>query len=404
MTRNSTRILLVLGGSALLTAIITAVFVWPLLDPAPTHADPAEVVSTATTKPAAGYEAAAEQAAHRARTLVADKNLPGLSIAVARAGNVVWAEGFGWADMAKKTPVTPATRFRIGSTSKALTSAGAALLAARGELDLDAPIQTYVPSFPQKKWPVTTRQLMAHTAAIGDDAMPARSCRDVVDALSSFMNEPLRFEPGTSAAPSTSAWILVSAAVQAAARQPFATFMQSEVFAPLGMTHTSVDIDANVASFYVPRMRRDPRHGLEVAPPTDYSCYGGAGAFLSTPSDLARFGSAMLTAKLLDRDSIAKLQTPTKLRAGETTGYGLGWEIESVRIDGEETRMVGHAGDSIGGTTIFMTFPDHGVVIAVTSNVSHAEGVKPFAIKIAEMFVRHAAMVSPVPPSTRPKA
>lgn len=402
MTRNATRILLVLGASALVTAAITAGFVWPLLYPAPMHGSPAEVVSTATAKPAAGYENAAEQAAHRARTLVADKNLPGLSIAIARGGNLVWAEGFGWADVEKKTPVTPETRFRIGSTSKALTSAGVGLLVERGAIDLDTPVQTYVPSFPQKRWPVTTRQLMAHTAALSDEARSARRCRDIDDALSTFASEPLRFEPGTSEAASTSAWILVSAVVQGAARRPFASFMRSEVFVPLGMNRTGVDTDVNVASFYVARMRHDPRHGLDAAPPHD-ACSAGAGAFLSTPSDLARFGSAMLSGRLLDRRTIATLQTPAKLRSGDTTGYGLGWDVGTVRIDGQDVRMFGHDGRGIGGTTTFMTFPDHDLVVAVTSNVSDA-GVEPFAVKIAEMFVRHAAMVSPRPPSTRPKA
>ena len=75
-------------------------------------------------------------------------------------------EGFGWADLEQRVPVTPLTRFRIGSVSKPLTAAALGLLVERGELDLDAPVQEYVPDFPTKRWPITTRQVAGHVAGI----------------------------------------------------------------------------------------------------------------------------------------------------------------------------------------------------------------------------------------------
>ncbi len=87
---------------------------------------------------------------------------PGMSVAVAVDGKVIWAEGFGLADLEQCVPATPKTKFRIGSTSRPLTSAGAALLYDQKRLDLDAPIQRYVPSFPDKGYSITTRQLLGH--------------------------------------------------------------------------------------------------------------------------------------------------------------------------------------------------------------------------------------------------
>ncbi len=102
--------------------------------------------------PSAAYRDAVEEERSIARSLVAEEKLPGLSLAVAVNGEIVWAEGFRWADMENQTPVTPATLFRIGSVSKTLTAAAVGLLSERARLDLDAPVQRYVPGFPEKEW------------------------------------------------------------------------------------------------------------------------------------------------------------------------------------------------------------------------------------------------------------
>ena len=103
----------------------------------------------------------------RARAIVCDRllpRMPGLQVAVAVGGKLVWSEGFGYADRARKIPVTNATQFRIGSVSKPITAAGLALLYERRQLDLDAPVQRYVLSFPEKRYPITTRELAGHLA------------------------------------------------------------------------------------------------------------------------------------------------------------------------------------------------------------------------------------------------
>ena len=256
-------------------------------------------------------------------------------------------------------------RFRIGHASKALTSAAVGLLREQGRLNLDVEIQTYVPAFPRKSWPVTLRQLMGHVAGFrhyrGEEAdMPSGHCERASDGLPSFADDPLLFEPETEYRYSTYGWILVSAAVEAASGEPFFTFMRTQVFAPLGMTETTPDSATepipNRATFYFPRFSGDNGFGHEVAKTVDYSCFAGAGAFLSTPTDLVRFGMAMSSGKLLQPATVRLLQTPQLLASGQDTDYGLGWMIETLPLAGEPTRLVSHASRSLlGASTSFLT-------------------------------------------------
>jgi CubicO group peptidase (beta-lactamase class C family) len=120
--------------------------------------------------------------------------------------------------------------------------------------------------------------------------------------------------------------------------------------------------------------------------PIDYSCYAGSSVFLSTPSDLVRFGMGINRGKLLQPATVQLLQAPQRLASGQETGYGLGWDLETVALAGEQTRWVGHDGTSLGGMVAsLMTFPEHGIVVAVTSNISYAD-TEAVALGIAQAF------------------
>ena len=376
---------IILAGAAVLTFVYTI---------SPMHTDPEAVPSTAAAAPAERCSSAVEEARRLARSLLVEENLPGLSVAVAWDGRIVWAEGFGWADVDRRAPVTPLTRFRIGSVSKPLTAAAVGLLHDRGRIDLDAPVQQYVPAFPAKQWAFSTRQLMGDVAGIQHEGIPARPCATLDEALQIFGSDRLLFRPGTGHRYSIYGWVLVSAVVEAAAAEPFPRFMTREVFERVGMESTvadEADGGPGLTSFYFPRSFMRTDLGLQDAAPADYSCFAGAGAFLSTPSDLVRFGSAMLKPGLLKAETIALLQTPLRLESGASTGYALGWNVESVQLTGAPTRLVGHRGTPIGGTISLMTFPDRGLVIAAASNVSYAKGVAPLGLKVAEAFTRPAS-------------
>jgi CubicO group peptidase (beta-lactamase class C family) len=150
------------------------------------------------------------------------------------------------ADVETQAPVTPDTQFRIGTASTVLTSAAVGVLLDRGRLQLDEEIQTYVPQFPKKPWPVTLRQLMGHVAGVGTDSEDGgplfrQRCEHPVEALPRFADREPLFEPGTQYRYSNYGWILASAAIEAAAEQPFLTFMREQLFEPLGMDNTGAE-------------------------------------------------------------------------------------------------------------------------------------------------------------------
>jgi serine beta-lactamase-like protein LACTB, mitochondrial len=400
-SRTETWVALIVVAIGLLPVAIAGLWAYMSTTATTLHPNPTDVQSVTRSPPSPKWTGAVEQGRQIIRAGLTEQNVPGLSVAVGVGDDIVWAEGFGWADLEDRVPVAPETRFGIGTTSVALTSAAAGLLLEKGRLDLDEDIQTYVPEFPQKQWPVTVRQLMAHVAGVPDDGgdegpLFDEHCERPADAfqfLSGYEREML-FEPETQYHYSSYGWIAVSEAIAVAANEPFLTFMQTHVFEPLGMRDTRADSRSetipNRATAYFPRFAADPRYGSQLTRPADYSCYAGASGFLSTPSDLVRFGMAINSGKLLQPGTVQMLQTTQRLRSGEETGYGLGWDIENVARANEHTRWVGHDGTLFGGPVAsLMTFPEHRIVVAVTSNISYTD-TPALALKIAQAFATHA--------------
>jgi serine beta-lactamase-like protein LACTB, mitochondrial len=396
-SRIQTAVTVIVVSVGVILAAILGLYGYVIATMTPLHPNAQDVPSVTRAAPVPKWADAAEQGRRIVRASLIEQNLPGLSVAVGAGGDIVWAEGFGWADLENHVAVAPDTRFRIGTASTALTSAAVGLLLEKNRVSLDEKIQTYVPEFPEKQWPVTLRQLMGHMAGIrsdGGDEGPLFSvrCERPVDALPYFKDRSLLFEPGTKYRYSRYGWILMSAAVEAAAKEPFLSFMRSQIFEPLGMDRTGADSAAEPipdrATFYFPRFAADPRYGPDPMRPLDYSCYAGSSAFLSTPSDLVRFAMAINGGKLLQPATVKLLQTSQRLPSGQETGYGLGWDLETVTLAGKQTRAVGHDGDSLGGMVASLTtFPEHQIVVAVTSNISYADTFG-LAVKIAQAFTK----------------
>jgi CubicO group peptidase (beta-lactamase class C family) len=295
--------------------MIPALWVFVSVTATPVHSNPESVPTAMHSQPSPKWAGAVEQGRRIVRASVAGQNLPGLSVAIGIDGEVVWAEGFGFADLKTSLPVTPDHRFRIGSASTVLTSAAAGLLLENSRLKLDDEIQMYVPAFPRMKGPVTLRQLMGHSPGVfpdidGDEpALFTKHCARPVEMLQHFPANWLLFEPGTYARYSIYDWILVSAAVEAAADQPFLKFMRERIFDPLQMRDTIPDpatvepgededfplfnlirelihdpeatrdtavdskpVQDRVTS-YDTRFRSDPNYGMYVMRPGDYSSY-----------------------------------------------------------------------------------------------------------------------------------
>ena len=386
---------------ALAALVVGAVVIWSL-SRAPRHKDAASVPSAAEAAPGDRYAQAAEDSRRLARTLVAGDNLAGLSAAVAVNGEIVWAEGFGWAIGEGTTPITPRTRFRLGALSKPFTAMAAARLHDQGRLDLDAPVQRYVPGYPAKAWPVTTRQLLGDVAGVhrirGDnnDAMPTQHCDDVDDAVALLHDDPLQFQPGTTHRYSIWGWVLVSAAVQGAGGHSFSQVMEREVFEPLGLTRTLVEEpdSADIAN--------------DAGDRPDYSCVAGGGAFVSTPTDLVRLGSAMLKPGFLRADTIAGFERPTRLASGASTTYALGWTVATAQVAGTSQRVISHRGSPRGGAATLLLFPDLGLAVAVADNTGGKTGLGPLALEVAGAFARAGTVprkqtLRALPPSNGPE-
>jgi serine beta-lactamase-like protein LACTB, mitochondrial len=328
-------------------------------------------------------DAAVRAARAAAGSLFAAARVPGMQVAVAVDGRIVLSESFGYADFDRKAPVTADTRFEIGSVSKPLTAAAAMRLTERGALDLDAPVQRYVPSFPEKDQPITPRQLAGHLAGIRHYEprdFAAGPSRDVADALRVFRDDPLVSAPGARHAYSSYGYILLSAAIESAAGRPFPEVMQGEVFAPLEMTATRGARHGETAAHYT----AFDGSRATAAPPMDHTGRWAAGGFASTAKDLARFAAALMRPGYLRSESIETMFTPQTTAAGDSTGYGIGWRVGR---DAAGRRIVHHGGRMPWMRAFLLLHPDQRVAVAVLAN-GPADFAENEAGAIAAPFLR----------------
>jgi CubicO group peptidase (beta-lactamase class C family) len=405
------RFLILLGAGA---ALIVAIAGLPSLlwaTARPLHPDPQNIPSAVQSQPSPQWAAAVGRAQQVVRAVLSEQNLPGLSVAVGVGSDIVWAEGFGWADVETHTAVTPETRFRMGTASTALTAAAVGVLLEKERLKLDEEIQAYVPQFPKKAWPVTLRQLMGNVSGVGiaetnDWRLSSERCERAANAVPVLADSPLLFEPGTQFRPSPRGWVLVSAAVEAAAERPFLSFMRDQVFQPLGMANTGAEspkeenpehigedaedpppfraihevilkpwrvvtgtrgesgasASTGPAPYYVPQFGPHPvyQYALHVASLRNLSCFAGSMAFFSTPSDLVRFELGINSGRLLQPDTVQSLAA-----FGRTAG-GYDGELLGVRVifDGELPRVT---------VMSVLTIRDRGIVVAAMSNITSAD-------------------------------
>jgi len=312
----------------------------------------------------------------RAHAIACEKlapNIPGFALAVAVDDRIVWSEAFGYADLAAKLPTTPATQFRIGSVSKPLTADAVAQLFEQGKLDLDAPVQRYVPTFPDKGASITTRLLGGHLAGIrhyrGNEFVLNQRYPTVTAGLAIFENDPLVAPPGTRFSYSSYGFNLISAVVEGASGEQFLVYMSRHVFQPLKMTSTAPDRNDSLMPNRTRFYQRTESGEFVLAPSVDNSYKWAGGGFVSTAEDLVRFGSAHLAPGHLKAATLELLFTPQHTTSGEATEYGIGWFIATDTLG---HRYVFHGGGSVGGTTAFGVDRDSRVVIALVTNLSDA--------------------------------
>jgi len=315
---------------------------------------------------------------------------PGLSAAVAVNGKIVWAEGLGEADLESHVPVSQDTRFRVGSLSKLLTAAAAARLVEDGRLELDAPVQRYVPGFPDKGQPITARQLAGHLAGIrhytpADFLLPLKRYPRLADGLEIFQGDPLLHLPGSAYSYTSYGYNLLGAVVEGAGGKEFLAVVDELVSRPLGLAATTADVPEKIVEHRARPYRRGA-DGIENERPIDSSYKWPSGGYLSTASDLVRFGSAHLADGFLKPETRALLFTSQKTAAGEETGVGIGWRIGKEKTTGR--RFYHHGGSIEGGRAFLLLLPEEGVAVAILANLSRAEFAEAEALKLAELFIK----------------
>ncbi|HWY43621.1 MAG TPA: serine hydrolase domain-containing protein [Candidatus Sulfotelmatobacter sp.] len=343
------------------------VFSSSALAPRQSFAQAAATVPSTTSTLSAGDHAQAIAKEWLAR------GIPGFSVSVAIDGKIVYSEGFGYADLEQRIPAWPSTKFRIGSVSKPLTAVALVKLAEQGKLDLDAPIQRYVPSFPDKGVLISPRMLAGHLGGIrhykGDEFYMQKHYTTVLEGLTIFQDDPLVAPPGTKFSYSSYGFNLLSAAIEKACAEDFLSCMRDLVFVPFGLRSTVPDQPSEIieqrARFY--EHRKDSP--LANAPYVDNSYKWAGGGFLSSTEDLARFGSALLQPGYLRKESLALLFTSQKTKSGEETGYGMGFAIGKSKSG---QRIFQHSGGSVGGTSQLIIYPDQRLVVAMICNYETA--------------------------------
>jgi CubicO group peptidase (beta-lactamase class C family) len=381
-------------GRALLLATSAIVAstgpVLPVLGaPAPTARTGATAQVGVSTGPLSRLPAARVEAIEVLLTnQMARLGIPGLSLAVAHDGDLVFANGYGFADMENFVAAKADTSYRLASVSKPMTAVVVLQLAEQGRLDLDAPARSHCPAFPEKRWTVTSRQLLSHTGGVRhyrDGEQPrTRRYETIEEGLALFKDDPLEFEPGTGFLYSTYGYTLLGCVVEGVAGEAFTEVLKKAVFEPAGMTRTGPEdvraLIANRARGYA----RDEQGHLVNAALADMSYKVPGGGLSGTASDVARFGLALLSGRLIEPHSFEMMQTPVSSDGGRSEGYGLGLSVD-LRDDPYEAW---HLGRQEGVSTALYLRPKEGLVVAVLTNL---EGIHvallPLIRRIAKVVV-----------------
>lgn len=300
-----------------------------------------------------------------------EDRLPSLSVAVGRKGIVAYTGAMGLADIENSVPASAETVYRIGSVSKTITAIAVLQLAERERLDLDAPVQTYCASFPDKGARITPRLLLAHLGGIRDydyrrfaeEFLSDRRYGSVREALAVFEGDPLAAEPGERAIYSSFGFNLLGCAVEGASGTSFGDYVATNIFKAAGMTQTRLDIPEEIVPHRSRPYSRAGDGSWQNSPFVDLSDRYPAGGLLSTPSDLVAFGVSLLSGGLLENETLVTMSERQRTRAGELVPYGLGWQLS------EHAGELVHGGTSVGGSAYLHVRRNSGTVVALATNV-----------------------------------
>ena len=310
-----------------------------------------------------------------AKNFLDQKRVPGVSVAIVVGGQLSFERGYGLADLENQVPATYETIYRLASISKMLTGVAAMQLVEQSKLDLSAPIQTYVPGFPEKQAPITAELLLKHQSGIrhykGDEVRSNVFYNRVSDALKVFQDDPLLFTPGERFSYTTYGYNLLGAAIEGASGQDYVSYVQEHVCRPAGMLSIQPDnpyktIPHRAAGYRLktPALNSEILNDFSV----DVTNKIPGGGWCSTAGDLARFAIALANGKLVNFQTLDRMWTPQKTAKGEQTTYGLGCVVGSYKGD----QRISHSGGQPKVATFLILAPTKRAAVAVMCNLNGA--------------------------------
>ncbi|MDZ4859699.1 MAG: serine hydrolase domain-containing protein [Candidatus Hydrogenedentes bacterium] len=327
------------------------------------------------------------------------KKAAGLSAAIWKDGAVAWEGAVGFADLENEVPARPDMVHRIASISKPITATAVMQLVEQGKLDLDAPIQTYVPTFPKKEQgEVLVWHLLSHTAGVrhyrgGAEANAMEHFTNSLSAMGKFKDDPIGFAPGSKFHYSTYGYTVVATALEEASGEKLGDYLQAHVWEPAGMKSTYLELRGVI----VPRRSRgydlNPKGERLNAVYTDNSVRYAGGGMISTVGDLVRFAGAVQNGTLLKQETFARMLQPIELADGKKSMYALGWNVDEWDVIG---RIIFHSGGQAGTSTHLLSCLDKGVAVAVISNTNGESGLGEVCTLLANI-----ALGLPPPPGLK---
>jgi CubicO group peptidase (beta-lactamase class C family) len=314
------------------------------------------------------------------------QHIPGLSLLVAKNGQIVRAEGFGLANVELQVPVKPETVFQSGSVGKQFTATGVMMLVEEGKVALDDPLTKYFPDAPPAWKEVTVRELLSHTAGFTDypDKFDFRKDWTEDELIKVVEGIPLAYPPGTKWDYSNLGYLTLGILIHRVTGEFYGDFLQQRIFQPLEMKTTRIiseaDIVPNRAAGY--RLVKGELKNQEwVAPMVNTTADG---SLYFSILDLAKWDAALYGEKLLKRSSLDLMWTPVKLKDGHPNkgSYGFGWFMTERRGH----HVVGHDGAWQGFKTAIARYVDDRLTVVVLANLAEA---KPEAIAehVADIYL-----------------
>lgn len=319
------------------------------------------------------------------KTAMVEQKAPGLSIAVVRNGEIVYAKGYGLSNVELNVAATPDTIYQSGSVGKQFTATLAMMLVEEGKLVLDAPISKYIAGTPEAWKGITVRHLLTHTSGISNsiyNSLDFRRDYTEDELLQRFAKVPLDFQPGEKWNYSNPGYVTLGILIHKVTGRFYGDLLREKIFGPLGMTTARVineaDIVMNRADGY--RLENGEVKNQEWVSPTLNTTADGA--LYLTVLDMAKWDAALYTEKLLKRSTLDQMWTPVKLNDGKTEPYGFGWQVGEIRGH----RIIHHGGAWQGFTSYILRVVDDKLTVVVLTNSASA---RPGAIanRIARIYL-----------------